>query len=264
MQKKKNIVILDSGLGGLTILMAIVAKCPQEKFIYFADTAQLPYGNKNQKDIIRCTLKCINYIIKFKNPKLIIIACSTMTSNTITKLAAKFKTKILGVIKPEILEFAQKLKNKSIAIFGTKATIETKIYEKTLINYTSKEKIKTLNTQMLVPILEEGLTLSPILEYALNYYLKQLSLYPDCIVLSCTHYPLLQYYFAKILPENTLIINGAISIAKYFKKKSKNNLNQVNYIVTNNYNRFKKLVYKFLGIKILNKHIEIIKLSKIH
>lgn len=261
-KKKRNIAILDSGLGGLTILMSIAIKCPQENFIYFADTAQLPYGNKNPADIIHCTLKCIKYIVKSKNPKLIILACSTMTSNAIAQLAVKFKTRILGVIKPEMLEIPRNLKIKSIAILGTKATIKTKIYGKVFPNYTSKKITRMLNTQMLVPILEEGLASSPIVEYAINYYINQLPIYPNCIILGCTHYPLLEYYFSKILPKNTIIINGATSIAKYFIRNSENNLCQITYLVTGCYNRFKKLVFQLLGIKILKKHVKIIKSLK--
>ena len=128
----RPIGVFDSGLGGLTVLKALKDLFPNESFIYFGDTAHLPYGTKSKKTIIEYSNEICDFLNK-KNVKLIVVACNTASALAFDFLEKKMIVPIVNVIDPCVKYAATKTKKKSIAVLGTRATINSKSYENKLI-----------------------------------------------------------------------------------------------------------------------------------
>tara|TARA_Y100001960_G_scaffold311895_1_gene373006 strand:- start:418 stop:1206 length:789 start_codon:yes stop_codon:yes gene_type:complete len=256
----RPIGIFDSGLGGLTVLKYLIKFFPNEKFIYLGDLANLPYGNKSEDKIIKYSFNCAHFLEE-KNVKCIIIACNTASSYAYEKLKKTIKTPIFDVISP-CVEKASKLNNKKIAIIGTEKTIESNIYHNQIKIANKNLKIYNIACPLFVPIVEEGLEGSKITQAIIDLYLKDIkSKKIDCLILGCTHYPIL-FNDLKNYFNNSIQIfhSGPIIVDKLKEHFSPNDcLSSIEYYVTDSPERFIKNANKFLNQKI-NK-VNLIKFS---
>ena len=232
---KLPIGIFDSGLGGLAVLKKLNKILPQEKFIYFGDTAHVPYGNKSKKTIVRYCKQIISFL-ESKNVKLIIVACNTASSTSLEILEKTSKVPIIDVVAPSIRKAVQITKNKKIGIIGTKTTIDSGKYRKEIKKINKKIKTYSQACPLLVPIIEESLFNHNITREAINIYLSKISLDIDTLILGCTHYPLIKGIISESLKDNISIVDSSIETAKYVKtflidnklasNKTKNKTNQ--------------------------------------
>ena len=248
----KPIGIFDSGIGGLTVLKEYLKLLPNENYIYYADTDNLPYGDKTQEEIIEYSKRIVEYFIS-KNVKAIIIACGTASSLAYPYLKEHYNIPIFNIITP----VAQNIKEKSIGIIATQGSINSHVWENEIIKYNPDINITTKACPNLVPLAEKGLVDSLQAKNEIKNYLK---IFKDknieALILGCTHYPLFSNLIQKELGNNVKLINvGTYSATQFKNYLMQNNLandirntGKVSYTVNGDKNTFIKNV-NMLGIK---------------
>lgn len=217
-----KIGIFDSGLGGLVIAKALVRALPQYDYVYYGDTAHVPYGEKTPGRILFYTLNAMRFLM-LKDCSLIIIACNTATAITLRYLQKRFcpkfapNVKILGVIIPTVEE-ALKNGEQKIGVVGTPTTIHSDIYGVELRKIDSEVKVISLATPRLVPAIEKNNFVEA--EKAITEYTKTFQNIP-ALILGCTHYPLVKDLFQKALPKTRLICQDDLmgqKLADYLRR----------------------------------------------
>ncbi len=211
----RPIGILDSGIGGLSVLKEIKKLLPNEKIIYFADSKNCPYGTKKAEDVRRITKKIINFLIK-KDCKIIVIACNSITSMLIRELRKEFKIPFVG-IEPAILMAARATKNGKIGVLATKMTTESDFFKETRNKVLSKIEIEIEIGRGLVELVEAGEVVGKRVErVVLDNLAKFKRKGVDQVVLGCTHYPFLLEEMKKCFPEISFI-DGSFAVARQVK-----------------------------------------------
>lgn len=214
----KPIGVFDSGIGGLTVLKELKIKLPHEDFIYFGDTARIPYGSRSKETIIRYSKQCASFLIS-KNVKLIVVACNTASAFALKELQLSFDIPIIGVIEPGATAASSSSKNAKIGVIGTEGTINSRSYELAIRNKLPEAEIIGLPCPLFVQLVEEGWADTDVAELTAKKYLLEFKEHKiDTLVLGCTHYPALRYTIDKILNGNIQLINPAYETAEYVKK----------------------------------------------
>lgn len=208
------IVVLDSGLGGLTVARALRAALPHDDLLYFGDTARLPYGSKSAATITGFVHQIITYLLP-RNPKHIVIACNTATAVALPAIRAAFPhVSISGVIEPgarAAVEAAGAKKTPVIGIIATEATIRSKAYERSIHRRRHHARLLLRPTPLLVPLIEEGRRDDdPLVVLAVEQYLRPfLQRGVDVLVLGCTHYPMLRKLIERTTGCSVRVIDSA-------------------------------------------------------
>ena len=206
-----KIGVFDSGLGGLVIAKALMKVLPEYDYVYYGDTAHVPYGEKTPGRILAYTLDAMRFLIK-QDCGLIIIACNTATAITLRYLQKRFcpkeapNVKILGVIIPTVEEALKNGEN-SIGVVGTPTTIRSDIYGVELRKIAPTVEVISLATPRLVPAIENNdfkTAEQAISEYAETFKNTQ------ALILGCTHYPLIKDLFQKELPHTHLVAQDGL------------------------------------------------------
>ena len=168
----RPIGFFDSGLGGLTCIPYLMKRLPDEKIIYFGDTARTPYGSKATSTIKRFSMEIAEFLIK-SDVKMIVIACNTVSATCLEELRIKFpKTPILGIIEPAAERIAQTCtEDNKIGIIGTKVTINSGAYRHSIGAYSDNAKIYEKACPVFVPLIEEGITDNEIMDLTIRYYM---------------------------------------------------------------------------------------------
>lgn len=211
--------IFDSGIGGLTVANAISKHLPNEKFIYFGDTAHLPYGDKSPDSIKYYSIRIAQFLLDSKC-KAIVIACNTASAiayETVKSFVGK-KAIVINVIDPVVEHVANYPKIEKVGVIGTKATIKTNVYASKLNTLNQQLKVASLATPLLAPMIEEGFFNNKISRTVIHSYLSSAKLKKiDALILACTHYPLIKNEVAEYYKKDVKIIDSADVVAQYTK-----------------------------------------------
>lgn len=184
--------VFDSGIGGLTVVKELLKVMPFEDIIYFGDTARLPYGSKSSRLITRYSVEN-SIFLNSKNVKVIVIACNTASAASSDYLRSFIKLPVIGVIECGALGAVRLTKNKRVGVIGTKSTVNSGAYSKTINNLDPEIKVFELPTPLLVHLVEENWIEKDITKAILEEYLSPLLENDiDTLILGCTHYPLLK------------------------------------------------------------------------
>ena len=212
----KPIGIFDSGVGGTSILNEVHQLLPNEDIIYLADSKNAPYGDKDKEAILNLSLKNTEYLLQ-KHCKLVVVACNTATTNTITHLIAHYKIPFVG-IEPAIKPAALQTKTKSIGILATKGTLSSSLFLKTSDLFAKDITVIEQIGEGIVTLIEEGKLDSEEMRTLLTLYLKpMMAANIDHLVLGCTHYPYLIPILRELLPNNIKIIDSGQAVARQTK-----------------------------------------------
>lgn len=249
---ERPIGIFDSGVGGLTVLKVLQENLPNENFIYFADTLNFPYGEKNKEEIIELSKRNIEFLIK-QNVKIIIIACGTATSQSLKEMKKLFNIPIIGIIEPTV-DYVKNLNIKKVGVMATSGTIRSGAWEENL-----KEKINGIEVTnkacpLLANLVEEGeiesqKSLDAIHNYAKIFKERKVK----DIILGCTHYPIYDEIIEKEFNNNVNLINTGTAVLEYLKKllkennlesKKRNTISKI--IISKEEKEFKKKTEKIL------------------
>ena len=210
----RPIGVFDSGVGGLTVVSALLQNIPSETIYYVGDTARVPYGNKSQERIQQYSKEIVDWLIQ-KNCKMIIVACNTASSLAIDYLKSKFSLPIVGVINPGAHQALSVTKSQTIGIIGTEATIQSNAYGNKLKILDSKVKIINQACPLFVPLVEEGLVEGEIPTLIAKSYLGDFKNKDvDTVILGCTHYPILGKIIQDVLGERINLVDSGRATAK--------------------------------------------------
>lgn len=219
MKAEQPIGVFDSGIGGLTVASAIRKVLPNEKIIYFGDTAHMPYGDKSTEAIKYYSLK-IGKFLKEKGCKVIVIACNTASSLGFQDLKDFLgdEMPILNVIDPVVNYTVLNKAYKKVGVIATKATIRSNVYADKLKSINPELKVQSLATPLLAPMIEEGFFENNISQTIINSYLSSPKLKNiDALILACTHYPLIRKEIDDFFNGKVDIINTASIVADHVK-----------------------------------------------
>ncbi|MEM7161296.1 MAG: glutamate racemase [Bacteroidota bacterium] len=212
--------VFDSGIGGLTVASSIQRKMPHERFVYFGDTAHLPYGDKSPA-AIRAWSKSIADFLLGKKVKLIVIACNTASSHAYASLKnlLKGKVEVIDVINPTAEYVAKKYTKGRIGVIGTKGTIQSRIYVKRIEKLNKKLKVTSNATPLLAPMIEEGYFNNNISKTIIKSYLDKKTFQNiQAIILGCTHYPLIKREIDELYQGRIEVIDSAEKTAERVKE----------------------------------------------
>ncbi len=264
-EAKFMIGVFDSGFGGLTVLKEFLNQLPQYNYVYLGDNARAPYGNKGEEAIYNYTREAANFLFK-EGCELIIIACNTASAKALRKIQQEFlqanypDKRVLGVIIP-VVETASELNDvKHIGLIGTRATIESKTYEKELNSVRKNIMIYSQACPLLVPLIEEGWAKKADTKKILKKYLRPLKEKKiDVLILGCTHYPVLAKEIKQIMGKRVKILDAprivAEKLADYLKRHQEierrlSKHGKRLFYTTDSVGRFKELGKRFLGEEI--------------
>ncbi|MCH8969355.1 MAG: glutamate racemase [Planctomycetes bacterium] len=209
------IAVFDSGLGGLTVVRALRAVLPNEDFIYFGDTARVPYGNKSPETVARFTSEICEFLLHFE-PKCIIAACHTASASAVPDIARQLPVPVLDVVQPSAELAARRTKDEFVAVVGTEATIASGAYERAIRAHNPRIRVVQQSCPLFVPIVEEGRDFDdPITLLAIRDYLTPIrKLKPDVVLLGCTHYPVLMPALQEFLGTGVELIDSGDAVAR--------------------------------------------------
>ena len=204
----RPIGFFDSGLGGLTCIPNLMKALPDERIIYFGDTARTPYGSKAVSTIRNFAFEITDFLAG-EDVKMIVIACNTVSATCLRELRERHPDiPVLGIISPAAHRVANTCGVGSrIGIIGTKVTISSGAYRNKILSYNGALDIHECPCPALVPLIEEGIIENNIMDLTIGYYLDNFIKYNgiDTLVLGCTHYPLIRRNIEKLYPGLEII-----------------------------------------------------------
>lgn len=209
-----RIGLFDSGVGGLTVLKELINRYPNNEYIYFGDTKNIPYGTKTKEELELLSSRIIEFLIN-KSVDIIVIACGTVSSNISDLLKNKYNIKILDIVNPTI-EYINCSKYNKIGVLATNATINSKIFSKNI-----NKDVKEVACTQFVPLIESNNLDN--LDECIPYYLENLN-DRDLIVLGCTHYPIIEDKIKTYLKNNIKLLNMAECILGNFSNDYKSSV----------------------------------------
>lgn len=257
-----KIGVFDSGVGGLSVLKKIKEKIDFADVIYYGDSVNSPYGSKSIKEIQELCLNIGEFLID-NQVDIIVIACNTATAAALDTLRERFTSiPIIGVVQPGATMAIKQSKNKKIGVLSTPLTAKSGIYEKVIKTLNPKYEVFQKGCDLLCPMIERGWEDNDRNIKLLKSYVDQLPKDIDTLILGCTHYPLIRGEIEKLVDKK--IVDPAEETAMYvlfelnklalkngLKKSRKEKIN-IDYFVTGDIDRFKKVGERFLGEELSN------------
>ena len=217
MSSSAPIGVFDSGIGGTTVVKELMKSLPNERIIYFGDTARVPYGNKSAGTVIMYSRQIVRFLLE-KKVKAIVIACNSASALALDALKNELEVPIIGVVKPGAKAAAEVTKSNKIGVIATRATINSGIYEDFLHKTDPKIQVFKKACPLFVPLVEEGWISDDITRQVIHRYLDDLiEKEIDALVLGCTHYPLLADEIAKVTGDGITLVNPAFECAREFR-----------------------------------------------
>lgn len=209
--------VFDSGIGGLTVVRALLERCPEQDIIYLGDTARTPYGSKSRDTIVKYCLNNAEFLIRH-GAKLIVIACNTASSYAYDALSSAFRLPVFEVIGPGCRLAVQRSRQRRIGVIATRATIASGIYEKRIKAVAPEAKVFTTACPLIVPLVEEGWGRKPETAMIVRKYLAGLkSKQIDTLILGCTHYPVIRDLIQRKIGRRVRLVDSAEAVASQVK-----------------------------------------------
>ncbi len=267
--------LFDSGVGGLTVLDAMRRRMPGEDYLFLGDTARVPYGAKSQKTIIRYSLQAAAKLIGL-NIKLLVIACNTATAAALPVLRETWPDMpIIGVVEPGSRAACEASPSGDIAVIATESTIRSGAYAEAILRRRPDAQVRSLACPLFVPFAEEGWFDGPIVEGVVARYLDPLfqsAPAPDCLVLGCTHYPMLAPSIRKVVGPAVTIVDSAATTADVVGKRladrglvnpQADRKGHIRFFITDDPHRFTHTGSLFLNMSITDSDVRLVDLENV-
>lgn len=204
--------IYDSGVGGLSVWKELKAQMPEKDYLYLADNAHCPYGDKPIDYIIERADKVSAYLMS-QGAKMVVVACNTATAAAINYLREKYPIPFVGM-EPAVKPAANISRTGVVGVLATANTFKGRLYRDTVMKYCSNIKVIEVIGKGLVEAVESGNSAKELLE---KYISEFKAANADVLVLGCTHFPFLTEQIVKLAPKGMTIINPAPAVAKQAK-----------------------------------------------
>lgn len=197
--------VFDSGVGGLTVVRAVLSALPGETLCYLGDTARVPYGIRSQETVVRYSRNAARFLLQ-QRVKAVLIACNTASAAALPVLQAELPVLVLGAVEPGAHSAALATRSGEVGVIGTLATVRSGAYARALAAINPRLRVVQRACPLLVPLVEEGWigVDDSVAEAVARRYLQPLrSEAPrlDTLVLGCTHYPLLLPVLRRVVGE---------------------------------------------------------------
>jgi glutamate racemase len=256
---RPSIGVFDSGFGGLTVLKELVALSPNADYLYFGDTARLPYGSKSVETVARYAVEATHFL-ESRGANLLVIACNTATALALDRITAAARVPVVGVVEPGANQAASASQNRRVVVIGTEATVSSHAYLRALERRGVEAREKAC--PLFVPLVEEGWVEHPVTEQVAQIYLKEAFAdgfhNADVLVLGCTHYPLIKPLLRRVAPAHVKIVDSAHSTANVVAERIKalpGHREQgqpatptgLRFFATDSVEKFRRLGPRFLG-----------------
>jgi glutamate racemase len=205
--------VFDSGVGGLTVLRAVLERLPGESTLYLGDTARVPYGTKSAEVVTRYSLKNAGFLLE-RGIKLLVVACNTASAVALPALSAVLPVPVLGVIAPGARAALARTRGGSVGVIGTPGTIRSGAYQRELQAGGEAVRVTARACPLFVPLAEEGWTHGDVPRLVAREYLQGFERERvDTLVLGCTHYPLLKDIIAEVVGPGVALVDSAEATA---------------------------------------------------
>src|SRR5712671_1734555 len=260
--RRPTIGVFDSGVGGLTVLGALVERIPDADYLYFGDTARLPYGSKSAATVAHYAVGAVRFL-QDRGAELLVIACNTATALALDeiKIKAAAGVEVIGVIEPGAEAAAAASRERNVVVIGTEATISSHAYRRAL--EAREVAVREKACPLFVPLVEEGWVEHPVTEQVAKIYLSEAFAEDahdaDVLVLGCTHYPLIKPLLRRVAPEHVTIVDSAESTAHAVAEElriaplraqsepEKRAVARLKFFATDSAEKFKEMGTRFLG-----------------
>jgi len=261
-----KIGVFDSGVGGLTVLRELLQHVPHADYIYFGDTARLPYGAKSAATVAKYATGAVQHLVD-RGAEFIVVACNTATALAIQEITASVHIPVIGVVEPGAEQAMRATKSKNVAVIATEATVGSHAYLRALERRGLRAQEKAC--PLLVPLIEEGWTDHSVTEQVVHIYLDTLFReHPqvDTLLLGCTHYPLIRELLRRVVPTGVAIVDSAESTAlavaaalQSQAAKAHIRCGEIQLLATDSTEKFRRSGERFLG-----RSIEQVELVTLH
>jgi glutamate racemase len=266
--------VFDSGVGGLTVLRALLAAFPHEHFIYLGDTARLPYGTKSA-DSIRHYAYQAAATLQRRGVKCLVVACNTASAVAIDVLTDEFApVPVLGVLEPGAAAACVATRSGRIAVLATESTVRGGAYQAAIAQRLPRAIVSARACPLFVAFAEEGWTEGPVVEAVAHHYLDELfaagepDAHPDTLLLGCTHFPVLEQGIRAVAGLQTTIVDSAATTAKALERAladaglagAPGERGRVEFLATDDAERFARVGSTFLGRSLAAGDVEIVDL----
>jgi glutamate racemase len=259
---RPKIGVFDSGVGGLTVLRALVDRIPEADYLYFGDTARLPYGSKSAATVAHYAVGAVRYL-QDQGAELLVIACNTATALALNEIRSAAGVEVIGVIEPGAEAAAASSRKRKVVVIGTDATISSHAYRRAL--EAREVAVREKACPLFVPLVEEGWVEHPVTEQVARIYLSEAfsddASEADVLVLGCTHYPLIKPLLRRVAPEHIAIVDSAESTAENVvrqlqagtlpsTKSERRTPPGLRFFATDSAEKFRKMGTRFLGLPV--------------
>jgi glutamate racemase len=261
--RRPTIGVFDSGFGGLTVLKELVHLIPAADYLYFGDTARLPYGSKSVETVARYAVEATHFL-EAQGAQFLVIACNTATALALDRIISAAHVPVFGVVEPGAERASRETHQRKVVVIGTDATVSSHAYRKALEARGIEAHEKAC--PLLVPLVEEGWVDHPVTEQVARIYLQEAFAdgfhEADVLVLGCTHYPLLHPLLRRVAPPGVSIVDSAHStataVADEIQRIQQNRAEtdieperrrptRLRFFATDSVEKFRRLGPKFLG-----------------
>lgn len=217
-ESRRPIGVFDSGVGGISVLKELLQHLPNERFVYYADTANAPYGIKTKAQVAGLSYKIARFLIEDQQAKALIVACNTATSAAIKLLREKFSVPIIGM-EPALKPAVARANGEPVLVMATPMTLREEKFQSLLSKYGQGNKIISLPCPGLVELIEAGETEGAKIKAYLEKLFSSIeTTHIGAVVLGCTHYIFVRKEIACFFPTGTMIIDGNEGTAKQVKR----------------------------------------------
>lgn len=253
----KPIGVFDSGIGGLTVVHALVARLPHENVVYFGDTARVPYGPKSPQAVREYAAQDVDFLMS-RDVKMVVVACNTVSSVALDVVQKRAKVPVVGVILPGAEAAVATSRKRRVGVIGTRATVNSNAYTHAIRQLDDGIQVFARECPLFVPLAEEGWVDHRVTDLVAKEYLFPLTLEKiDTLILGCTHYPLLRSAIQAAVGEAvTLIDSGEAAAAEVERvlderglRNSSPDAPHLQFFVSDVPARFGEIGERFLGKK---------------
>jgi len=258
--------VFDSGFGGLTVLRELRKALPAADYLYFGDTAHLPYGAKSVRTVAKYAISAAHFLEQH-GIEMLVVACNTATALAFEDIRAAVRVPVVGVIEPGAQRAASISKTKKIVVAATEATVASHAYQRALELQGMQATEKAC--PLFVPLVEEGWVDHRVTEEVAHIYMDEVfqdgAREADVLVLGCTHYPLIRSLLRRVVPSSVEIVDSAESTASKVVEllgvgRGQGPPGDLRCYATDSVEKFRRLGSKFLGCPI--EKIELVDIEK--
>lgn len=260
--------VFDSGVGGLTVLRALMSTLPHEDFLYLGDTARLPYGTKSPGTVARYSVRAAEGLAQ-RGIKALVVACNTASATALPALRERFPDlPVIGVIEPGARAACEASASGRIAVLATEGTVQGGAYERAIHALRADAHVTQVACQVFVALAEEGWSEGEAVDAVAHRYLAHLDARVDTVVLGCTHFPLLASSIGRQLGVTRRVVDSAATtarataalLAEHSLAADRSREGGLRLMATDSPERFARVGARFLGASIAARAVEAIDL----